>query len=145
MKDIHDNRSSGEIDPEGPFEKLGWCPACGRKVVAGAKDYYCIGTLEVRDNRGTKVCSFRLAKNRLRGLGKDLISASEMKSLLDEESITLKNLRKKNGETFNCEGILEYNDQYGWGIGFIRYKIRFSPKDELAPQPKRLRPLAWQK
>lgn len=145
MNDFRKSRFQEQPTPDGTYEKLGCCPACGRSVVAGDEYYYCIGNLEVRDSRGTKVCRFRLAKNRLQGLGKDLITTSEMKVLLDDESITLKNLRKKNGETFSCEGILEYDDQYGWGIGFIRYKLRFSQKDELAPQPRRLIPLRLNK
>lgn len=65
-------------------------------------------------------CFFMMYRNSLETLGKPEITPDEMRVLLEGKPIWLENLRRKDGRSFSCYGLLEHRDTGGWGIRFVR-------------------------
>ena len=102
------------------IEVVGPCPNCGADVHVGTRAYCC--------SKGSRNgCNFRIAKNRLRALGRDHISPHEMKTMLDNKPAEFLGLVKKNGEYFDSGGIIEWSDKWGWGIGWAPLPSKKAP------------------
>lgn len=79
-------------------------------------------------NHQLEQCNFILRKNCLATLEKKTISDAEMKVLLiDRRVINLDNLLRKDGERFNCGGVLDYDHRAErWRIRFVTYRVKQS-------------------
>lgn len=99
---------------------VGVCPECGSGVYSFRDYFQC-------SRRPERKCHFFIRRNRLAVFGKESISDLEMTTLLKEQAIPLKNLRRKNGERFSCGGILIYDEDWGWTVGFTKRALTSSP------------------
>ncbi len=108
---------------------VGLCPECGCGVYSFRDYFQC-------SRRIDRKCHFFIRRNRLTVFGKESITDPEMAVLLKEQAIPLKNLQRKNGERFSCGGILIYDEDWGWSIGFTRW-VPASPPN----LPKRVKRL----
>lgn len=97
--------------PQSKFKVVGKCPTCGEDVLEKAGTYDC-RALHVS-------CDFRLRKRQLARMGKELLTAAEVALLLDDETIPLLGLLRRNGERFDAGGELEYTSDWGWRIRFV--------------------------
>ena len=95
-------------------EIVGKCPECGRDVMAGRKQFCCVG---VHDGS----CSFQIFRDYFRRWGeKRPISVNGMRRLLQGGVIPLHGLVSQKGARFDCYGILNWLDDYDrWGIRFV--------------------------
>ena len=87
-----------DIAPPADAKIVGSCPECGKEVVAGPQNYYCIG----RKNG----CRFVIWYDGLAMLGHKKISESEIKKLLKNKPTSLK-LKKQDGRVFEAGASLE--------------------------------------
>lgn len=94
--------SQRDVAPPEGAKIVGTCPECGKEVVAGAQNYYCIG----RKNG----CRFVIWYDGLAMLGHKKITESEIKKLLKKKPTTMK-LKKQDGRVFEGEGNLEKNGE----------------------------------
>lgn len=108
---------------------VGLCPECGSGVYSYRDYFQCT-------RRANRKCDFFIRRSRLAVFGKESITDPEMAMLLKEQVIPLKNLRKKNGERFSCGGVLTYDEDWGWTIGFTRQIPTSSPN--MPPRVRRI-------
>lgn len=94
--------SEREVAPPADAKIVGICPECGKEVVAGAQNYYCIG----RKNG----CRFVIWYDGLAMLGHRKISESEIKKLLKKKPTSLK-IKKQDGRVFEAGAALEKNGE----------------------------------
>lgn len=99
---------------------VGLCPECGSNVYSFRDYFQCT-------RRAEQKCDFFIRRTRLAALGKKSISDPEMTLLLKNQVISLKDLQKRNGERFSCGGILIYDEDWGWTIGFTKRIPASSP------------------
>jgi DNA topoisomerase III len=126
-------------------EVIGKCPVCGRDVVTGRLDFFCVGRLRngrrfeefIRDR-----CLFSIYHEQLKRLGKEVITPEEMRTLLAGGKIRLENLKGKSGKVFSCYGLLSCKKGFGWGVEFD-FSSDSSGMVTHHPQPvRRVRPIS---
>ena len=119
--------------PAQKFERpdvIGKCPACGRDILVGTSKYFCTNLDYMGrnfDDTMDNQCSFVIYRNRMKKLGKEVISPDEMRTLLEGGAIPLNGLIRKDGETFDTYGVLANQIRYGWGISFVSLSALAKP------------------
>lgn len=91
-------------------DKIGKCPECGNKIVAGKKAYGC--------SNWKNGCKFTIWYNQLEKLGMKKISKTNAKKLLKNEEISLKLKSPKTGKDFECKGKL-IKENGRWNIKLV--------------------------
>lgn len=96
------------LKKRGSREALGVCPACGQPVVEGKIGYGCSGY--------KAGCKFVIWKTSKRPMLKGVtITASDVKKFLAGEPVLKKNLKKKDGGTFEAYLRMTYDPTSAWG------------------------------